>query len=83
MAGNEGSRPVSWVFRMAPSAFRSSVWTNEKKGCNLIAALRILVAKDYAILLIWRERLDFRLAALFLWMMLVFANLSSIFCTLG
>ena len=30
-----------------------------------------------------RARLDFRFAALFLWMMLVLANLSSIFCTFG
>ena len=34
---------------------------------------------NYASLLICRHKLDFKFAALFLWIMLVFANLSSIF----
>ena len=37
----------------------------------------------YAILLMNLARPDFRLEALFLWMMLVFASLSSIFWTFG
>jgi len=37
----------------------------------------------YPNLLMCLQRLDFRLAALFLWMMLVLASLSSIFCTFG
>ena len=46
-------------------------------------ALCIAVVLIYPSLLMCRARLDLMFAALFLWIMFVFDNLSNIFCTLG
>lgn len=58
-----------------------SVYT--KKGsipCGMSLVFRlVLVCFSYANLAMCEHKLDFKLAALLAWMMLVFANLSSIF----
>ena len=51
----------------------------EKAATKQVAASVYFLRLDYAILLIWRQRLDLRFAALLRCMMFVLANLSSIF----
>ena len=66
-------RDWNWYIQKEPQSVRTAAQ-------DFFSAM---AGKLYPSAAICLQRADFRLAALFLWMILVFANLSSIFCTVG